>query len=396
MVLIDQADRQPELDALRHRCRGRERRERIGHVPVLVRQNPAGGIAHRVAAVGRHRDVRVFRYPQRFEAAFFHGARQPVARACVYSVLNVKTPMFMAIVLRDVGSQRDHILTVVRFLTMRVRCLRQLDRNMGQHGSRHKRTARDRLRRQSRPRIRLCERIGTRRCRRRHRGAHRRCGRRCGEGVERARSGRARGVVADVTSDAGRATLLAACPEPDILINNAGGPPPGDFRQWGRAEWIAALDSNMLSAIELIKATIDPMIARKFGRIVNITSHMVKEPTAMLGLSNGARAGLTGFVGGLARDVARHGVTVNNMLPGQFDTDRLRSNHEKFATRTGANARRVPRTHAQRSSGETLRQRRGVRRGMRVSVQRARRVHHRRQSAARRRAIPRLDVEESR
>ncbi len=148
--------------------------------------------------------------------------------------------------------------------------------------------------------------------------------------------GRASGVVADVTTDAGRATLLAACPEPDILINNAGGPPPGDFRQWGRAEWIAALDSNMLSAIELIKATIDPMIARKFGRIVNITSHMVKEPTAMLGLSNGARAGLTGFVGGLARDVARHGVTVNNLLPGQFDTDRLRSNHEKFASRTGA------------------------------------------------------------
>ncbi len=130
--------------------------------------------------------------------------------------------------------------------------------------------------------------------------------------------------------------MLAACPEPDILINNAGGPPPGDFRQWGRAEWIAALDSNMLSAIELIKATIDPMIARKFGRIVNITSHMVKEPTAMLGLSNGARAGLTGFVGGLARDVARHGVTVNNLLPGQFDTDRLRSNHEKFASSTGA------------------------------------------------------------
>ena len=149
--------------------------------------------------------------------------------------------------------------------------------------------------------------------------------------------GTARGIVADVTTDAGRATLLAACPEPDILINNAGGPPPGDFRQWGRAEWIAALDSNMLSAIELIKATIDPMIARKFGRIVNITSHMVKEPTAMLGLSNGARAGLTGFVGGLARDVARHGVTLNNMLPGQFDTDRLRSNHERFANRTGAN-----------------------------------------------------------
>ena len=148
--------------------------------------------------------------------------------------------------------------------------------------------------------------------------------------------GTARGVVADVATDAGRATLLAACPEPDILINNSGGPPPGDFRQWGRAEWIAALDSNMLSAIEMIKATIDPMIARKFGRIVNITSRSVKAPLPDLGLSNGARAGLTGFVGGLARDVVRHGVTINNMLPGQFDTERLRSNHERFANRTGA------------------------------------------------------------
>jgi 3-oxoacyl-[acyl-carrier protein] reductase len=150
------------------------------------------------------------------------------------------------------------------------------------------------------------------------------------------RAGKATGVAADVTTEAGRAAVLEACADPDILINNAGGPPPGDFRTWGRAEWIAALDANMLSAIELIKATIDPMIKRKFGRIVNITSHMVKEPTAMLGLSNGARAGLTGFVGGLARDVARHGVTVNNLLPGQFDTDRLRSNHQRFASRTGA------------------------------------------------------------
>ena len=150
--------------------------------------------------------------------------------------------------------------------------------------------------------------------------------------------GKAVGVVADVATEEGRAALLKACPSPDMLVNNAGGPPPGDFRSWGRTEWIAALDANMLSAIELIKATIDPMIERKFGRIVNITSHMVKEPTAMLGLSNGARAGLTGFVGGLARDVAKHGVTVNNLLPGQFDTDRLRSNHAKFAARTGGDA----------------------------------------------------------
>ncbi len=144
------------------------------------------------------------------------------------------------------------------------------------------------------------------------------------------------GVSADVTSDEGRGKLLSVCGSPDILVNNAGGPPPGDFRSWSRDDWIAALDANMLSAIELIKATIGPMEERQFGRIVNITSHMVKEPIAMLGLSNGARAGLTGFVGGLARDVAKHGVTVNNLLPGQFDTDRLKSNHEKFAARSGA------------------------------------------------------------
>ena len=138
-------------------------------------------------------------------------------------------------------------------------------------------------------------------------------------------------IASDVTTDAGRDALLAACPSPDILINNAGGPPPGDFRTWSREDWIKAIDANMLSAIMLIRSTIDGMIARRFGRIVNITSHMVKQPVGILGLSNGARSGLTGFVGGLARDVARHNVTVNNMLPGQFDTDRLRSNHARFA-----------------------------------------------------------------
>ena len=140
-----------------------------------------------------------------------------------------------------------------------------------------------------------------------------------------------RTVVADVTTEAGREAVLAACPDPDILINNAGGPPPGDFRGWSREDWIKALDANMLSAIFLIKATVDGMIARKFGRVVNITSHMVKQPIAILGLSNGARAGLTGFVGGLARDVAAHNVTINCVLPGQFDTDRLKSNHQRFA-----------------------------------------------------------------
>ncbi len=142
-------------------------------------------------------------------------------------------------------------------------------------------------------------------------------------------------VAADVTTEAGRAALLNACPDPDILINNAGGPPIGDFRDWDREAWIKALDANMLSAIFLIRAVLDGMIARKFGRIVNITSSMVKAPVAFLGLSNGARAGLTGFVGGLSRDVAAHGVTINNVLPGQFDTDRLRSNHTRQAEASG-------------------------------------------------------------
>ncbi|MCH7794756.1 MAG: SDR family oxidoreductase, partial [Proteobacteria bacterium] len=142
-------------------------------------------------------------------------------------------------------------------------------------------------------------------------------------------------VAADITSEAGRAAALAACPAPDILINNAGGPPPGDFRDWTRDDWIKALDANMLTAIELIKATVDDMIARRFGRVVNITSSAVKAPIEILGLSNGARAGLTGFVAGIARKTVRHNVTINNLLPGPFDTDRLRSNIETVAESTG-------------------------------------------------------------
>jgi 3-oxoacyl-[acyl-carrier protein] reductase len=132
-------------------------------------------------------------------------------------------------------------------------------------------------------------------------------------------------VAADITTPAGREQALASVPEIDILVNNAGGPPPGDFREWTREHWIAALDANMLTPIELIKATIDGMIARKFGRIVNITSSAVKAPIDILGLSNGARTGLTGFVAGVARKSVRHNVTINNLLPGPFETDRLRA-----------------------------------------------------------------------
>jgi len=132
-------------------------------------------------------------------------------------------------------------------------------------------------------------------------------------------------VMADITTPEGREKALAACPNPDILVNNAGGPPPGDFRDWNRDDWIKALDANMLTPIELIKATVDGMIERQFGRIVNITSGAVKAPIDVLGLSNGARSGLTGFVAGLARKTVRHNVTINNLLPGLFDTDRIRN-----------------------------------------------------------------------
>ena len=142
-------------------------------------------------------------------------------------------------------------------------------------------------------------------------------------------------VVGDITTEAGRAAALAACPQPDILVNNAGGPPPGDFREWEREDWIRALDGNMLTPIALIKATVDGMIARRFGRIVNITSASVKSPIAVLGMSNGARSGLTGFVAGLARQVARHNVTINNLLPGPFLTDRLRVTTAAAAAQAG-------------------------------------------------------------
>ncbi|HTL75773.1 MAG TPA: SDR family oxidoreductase [Casimicrobiaceae bacterium] len=142
-------------------------------------------------------------------------------------------------------------------------------------------------------------------------------------------------VACDITTPEGRAAALAACPQPDILVNNAGGPPPGDFRDWDRAAWLRALDANMLTPIELIKATVDTMIEREFGRIVNITSSAVKAPIDILGLSNGARSGLTGFVAGLARKVVRHNVTINNLLPGSFATDRLRTNFETRARSTG-------------------------------------------------------------
>ena len=154
-------------------------------------------------------------------------------------------------------------------------------------------------------------------------------------------------VAADITTPEGRAAAFSVVGGPgtafDVVVTNAGGPPPGDFRDWDRAAWLRAIDANMLAPIELIKATVDGMAQRGFGRIVNITSSAVKAPIDMLGLSNGARSGLTGFVAGLARNpaLAARGVTLNNLLPGAFATDRLRATLQGAADRSGQDLQAV-------------------------------------------------------
>jgi 3-oxoacyl-[acyl-carrier protein] reductase len=148
-------------------------------------------------------------------------------------------------------------------------------------------------------------------------------------------------VVADVATPEGQQALLAACPQPDILINNNAGPPMRDFRELTRQQMIDGVIANMAVAIELIQKVIDPMCQRKFGRIVNITSGSVKMPLAGLDLSSGARAGLTAFLAGVARTVADKNVTINNILPGAFDTDRLRSVLSKTAEQRGKSVTQV-------------------------------------------------------
>lgn len=142
-------------------------------------------------------------------------------------------------------------------------------------------------------------------------------------------------VAADLTTGAGRDAALSACGAPDILINNADGPLPGNFRDWSRGDWLEALDAMMLGPIEMIRRTVDPMIERGFGRIVNIVSRSVKTPDAALGLSGGARSGLVGFAAGLARQTVRHNVTINNILPGAFATDAQRRHIHKLVQSTG-------------------------------------------------------------
>lgn len=151
-------------------------------------------------------------------------------------------------------------------------------------------------------------------------------------------------VAADITTAEGRAAVFARRQDFDIVVTNAGGPPPGDFRDWDREAWVKALDANMLTPIELIKATVDGMAARGFGRIVNITSSSVKAPIDILGLSNGARSGLTGFVAGVARTkLAAQGVTLNNLLPGRFDTDRIATTVRLAAEKSGRSVEEIRR-----------------------------------------------------
>jgi 3-oxoacyl-[acyl-carrier protein] reductase len=190
------------------------------------------------------------------------------------------------------------------------------------------------------------------------------------EEIRAATGSRVTAVAADITTDEGRAAVLRACPKPDIVVNNSGGPPSGNFRDWDRETWVKALNGNMLSAIFMIKDTVDGMIARQFGRIVNITSSAVKAPIPILGLSNGARSGLTGFVAGVAREVAKHNVTINNLLPGDFDTERHQSN-------TRAMAKLKNRTYEEAGQPDgsgrrgPLRDPHGVRPVLRLSVQRS-------------------------
>ncbi len=158
---------------------------------------------------------------------------------------------------------------------------------------------------------------------------------RAGAEIAQATGVKVKTSAGDITTSEGRRAALATCPEPDILINNADGPLPGDFRDWTREDWIAALDSMMLGPIEMMRLTVDGMMARSFGRIINIVSRSVKIPQIELGLSNGARSGLVGFAGGLARQTVERNVTINNLLPGIFDSDAQRRHIEGMLTPGG-------------------------------------------------------------
>ncbi len=159
--------------------------------------------------------------------------------------------------------------------------------------------------------------------------------------IEKATGGKVILAPGDVTTEDGRAAVLAACPDPDILVNNAGGPPPGDFRTWDEETWMKALQGNMLYAVFMTNGVLDKMMERRWGRIINITSQAVKMPMPLIGLSTSARAGLTGYMGTIARELAQYGITVNNLLPGFFHTKRLQQYLESVASSRNVSAAEV-------------------------------------------------------
>jgi 3-oxoacyl-[acyl-carrier protein] reductase len=173
-----------------------------------------------------------------------------------------------------------------------------------------------------------------------------------GAEIAQATGVRVRTVAVDLTTNDGRAAAIRACPRPDMLINNSQGSPPGNFREWSRDDWHAALDDMMLGPIEMMRLTVDGMMTRGFGRIVNIVSRSVKIPQGELGLSNGARAGLVGFSAGLARQVAAHNVTINNLLPGIFDSDAQHRHIRGMLAGTGKTFEQVFRERAEASTAK--------------------------------------------
>ena len=238
----------------------------------------------------------------------------------------------------------------------------------GNDGSRHRWPQSDRLRFEPRTWPRLRQSTGRSRLRSHHQRPRSRTAYRNRSRLRNTTGANIVAVTADVATTDGQKALFDACPEPDILINNNAGPPFRDFRELDRQKMIDGVVANMIVAIELIQKAIDPMVAKEFGRIVNITSGSVKMPLVGLDLSSGARAGLTAFLAGVARSVAASHVTINFMLPGIFATDRLRSYVATTAKNQGhQRGCRACRTHRHRS-GAARGQPGRIRRGLRISV----------------------------
>lgn len=199
-------------------------------------------------------------------------------------------------------------------------------------------------------------------------------------------------VVADLDRAEDRERLVAACPDADILVNNNGGPPPGRFEDWDHAQWLAGLEANLLAPAMLIRALLPGMKERRFGRIVNITSAMVKTPLAPMGLSTTARSGLTALCKALSKEAAAFNVTFNNLLPERFDTDRQRRMAELVSKLQGITLQEARAQQEASIAAGRLGRPRGVRRRLRLSVQRPGRLHLRTEPGPRRRLLRRADL----